>query len=173
MWRDEGCCGALIHHLGRDARTLDYARTNIKSWLREIDRGGLDAIVVTPRAAAPWSRTTATCCAEDPDYAASAAKVSGFARDISEYISGLELQSQQPHDNLVVAYHSACSLQHGQKITRLPKELLSKSGFCGERYPGEAICVVVRRARTTFSSLTSRPDCATARSPTSLPSSRT
>jgi glycolate oxidase iron-sulfur subunit len=137
---DEQCCGALIHHLGRDARTLDYARTNIKAWLREIDRGGLDAILVTTSGCGTVIKDYGYMLREDPDYAASAAKVSGLARDISEYISGLELQSQQPHDNLVVAYHSACSLQHGQKITQIPKELLSKTGFVVKDIPESHLC---------------------------------
>lgn len=137
---DEGCCGALIHHLGRDTRTLDYARTNIKAWLREIDRGGLDAILVTTSGCGTVIKDYGYMLREDPEFAASAAKVSGLARDISEYIGGLDLQSQQSHDNLVVAYHSACSLQHGQKITRLPKELLSKTGFVVKDIPESHLC---------------------------------
>ncbi|MFC0242288.1 glycolate oxidase subunit GlcF [Rhodopseudomonas telluris] len=137
---DEACCGALIHHLGRDTRTLEYARTNIKAWLREIDRGGLDAILVTTSGCGTVIKDYGFMLREDPEFAASAARVSGLAKDISEYISGLELIPQQAHDNLVVAYHSACSLQHGQKITRLPKELLSKTGFVVKDIPESHLC---------------------------------
>ncbi|MCP9629300.1 glycolate oxidase subunit GlcF [Rhodopseudomonas palustris] len=137
---DEACCGALIHHLGRDTRTLDYARTNIKAWLREIDRGGLDAILVTTSGCGTVIKDYGYMLREDPEFAAPAARVSALAKDISEYISDLELMQQPTHDNFVVAYHSACSLQHGQKITRLPKELLSKSGFVVKDIPESHLC---------------------------------
>ncbi|KPF90257.1 2-hydroxy-acid oxidase [Rhodopseudomonas sp. AAP120] len=137
---DEACCGALIHHLGRDTRTLDYARTNIKAWLREIDRGGLDAILVTTSGCGTVIKDYGYMLREDPEFAAPAARVSALAKDISEYIGDLELMQQPTHDNFVVAYHSACSLQHGQKITRLPKELLSKSGFVVKDIPESHLC---------------------------------
>jgi glycolate oxidase iron-sulfur subunit len=137
---DEACCGALIHHLGRDTRTLDYARTNIKAWLREIDRGGLDAILVTTSGCGTVIKDYGYMLREDPEFAAPAARVSALAKDISEYIGDLELMRQPTHDNFVVAYHSACSLQHGQKITRLPKELLSKSGFVVKDIPESHLC---------------------------------
>ena len=77
---------------------------------------------------------------EDPEFAAPAAKISALAKDISEYVDGLELSAPQPHGDIVVAYHSACSLQHGQKITRLPKELLSKTGFVVKDIPESHLC---------------------------------
>ena len=78
---------------------------------------------------------------EDRDFAASAAKVSAFAKDITEYVGGLDLApAAQRHDDIVVAYHSACSLQHGQKITQLPKELLSKNGFVVKDVPESHLC---------------------------------
>ncbi|WP_022720128.1 glycolate oxidase subunit GlcF, partial [Rhodopseudomonas sp. B29] len=120
---DEACCGALIHHLGRDTRTLDYARTNIKAWLAEQARGGLDAILVTTSGCGTVIKDYGYMLREDPEFAAPAEKISALAKDISEYIATLELTPSQPQGNLTVAYHSACSLQHGQKVTRLPKEL--------------------------------------------------
>ena len=78
---------------------------------------------------------------EDPQYAASAAAVSALAKDISEYLAGLDLQTgKAPHGDIVVAYHSACSLQHGQKITSIPKELLSNSGFVVKDIPESHLC---------------------------------
>jgi glycolate dehydrogenase iron-sulfur subunit len=65
----------------------------------------------------------------DPAYAAKAARVSALTRDISEYLAGLEWPAPASKHGLVVAYHAACSLQHGQRIVRQPKELLSKLGF--------------------------------------------
>ena len=78
---------------------------------------------------------------EDRDFAAAAARVSVLAKDICEYLARLELQPQAArHGDVVVAYHSACSLQHGQKITQAPKELLSKSGFVVKDVPESHLC---------------------------------
>jgi glycolate oxidase iron-sulfur subunit len=77
---------------------------------------------------------------EDPEFAGPAARVSALARDISEYVSEMNLPAPQTRSDLVVAYHSACSLQHGQKITQAPKELLSKSGFVVKDIPEGHLC---------------------------------
>jgi glycolate oxidase iron-sulfur subunit len=78
---------------------------------------------------------------EDPDFAGPAARISALAKDITEYLAGIDLQpAQQQHRDIVVAYHSACSLQHGQKITALPKELLSKNGFVVKDVPESHLC---------------------------------
>jgi glycolate oxidase iron-sulfur subunit len=63
-----------------------------------------------------------------------------LAKDVTEYLGGIDLQPRQPHSDIVVAYHSACSLQHGQKITQAPKELLSKSGFVVKDVPESHLC---------------------------------
>jgi glycolate oxidase iron-sulfur subunit len=76
----------------------------------------------------------------DRDYAVRAAKVSALAKDITEYLAGIELKSAQHGSGIVVAYHSACSLQHGQKITALPKDLLSKNGFVVKDVPESHLC---------------------------------
>src|SRR5207237_7019395 len=54
--KDEQCCGALTHHLGRDDDALARARGNIAAWTAEAERSGLDAILVTPPASGPWTR---------------------------------------------------------------------------------------------------------------------
>ena len=127
--RDEQCCGALTHHLGREHDALARARGNISVWLGEADRSGLDAILMTTSGCGTVIKDYGYLLREDPEFAAPAAKVSALAKDISEYVVGLDLAVPQAQSDLVVAYHSACSLQHGQKITQAPKELLSKSGF--------------------------------------------
>jgi glycolate oxidase iron-sulfur subunit len=127
--RDEQCCGALTHHLGRDGDALAKARGNISVWLGEADRGGLDAILVTTSGCGTVIKDYGYLLRDDAEFAGPAAKVSALAQDISEYVSGLNLAAPQARSELVIAYHSACSLQHGQKITQAPKELLSKSGF--------------------------------------------
>jgi glycolate oxidase iron-sulfur subunit len=139
--RDEQCCGALTHHMGRDGDAFASARANITAWLKEADRGGLDAILVTTSGCGTVIKDYGYLLREDRDFAGPAAKVSGLAKDITEYLQSVELQLQQrEHDGIVVAYHSACSLQHGQKIVSLPKELLSKTGFVVKDVPESHLC---------------------------------
>jgi glycolate oxidase iron-sulfur subunit len=139
--RDEQCCGALTHHMGRDDDALASARANIRAWTAEVARGGLDAILVTTSGCGTVIKDYGHMLREDPQYAGPAATVSALARDISEYLGALELQAQATdHRDIVVAYHSACSLQHGQKITGLPKELLSKNGFVVKDVPESHLC---------------------------------
>ncbi|WP_316226954.1 glycolate oxidase subunit GlcF [Bradyrhizobium sp. SZCCHNS3052] len=138
--RDEQCCGALTHHMGQDADALARARGNVDAWTAEMKRGGLDAILVTTSGCGTVIKDYGHMLREDPQYAAAAAAVSAMAQDITEYLAGLELASASRHDDIVVAYHSACSLQHGQKITSIPKELLSKSGFVVKDIPESHLC---------------------------------
>ena len=126
---DEQCCGSLTHHMGRDDDALMRARHNVDVWTKEAERGGLDAILVTTSGCGTTMKDYGYLLREDKTYAERAARVSALAKDITEYVAGLSIAWPQQRRDIVVAYHSACSLQHGQKITQLPKELLSKSGF--------------------------------------------
>jgi glycolate dehydrogenase iron-sulfur subunit len=138
--KDEQCCGALTHHLGNDHDALARARANVTAWQKEAAGEGLDAILVTTSGCGTVIKDYGYLLREDKAFAADAAKVSALAKDITEYVAGLELQSPSRQDNIVVAYHSACSLQHGQKITGLPKELLSKNGFVVKDVPESHLC---------------------------------
>jgi glycolate oxidase iron-sulfur subunit len=138
--RDEQCCGALTHHLGHDDDALGRARANITAWQREAAGEGLDAILVTASGCGTVIKDYGYLLREDGAFAADAAKVSALAKDITEYVAGLGLETTARQDNIVVAYHSACSLQHGQKITSLPKELLSKNGFVVKDVPESHLC---------------------------------
>lgn len=138
--RDEQCCGALTHHLGNDRDALGRARANVTAWQKEAAKEGLDAILVTTSGCGTVIKDYGYLLREDAAFAADAAKVSALAKDITEYVAGLGLESKTRMDNIVVAYHSACSLQHGQKITGLPKELLSKNGFVVKDVPESHLC---------------------------------
>lgn len=132
----EGCCGALVHHMGREADGLDAARRNVDAWMREIEGGGLAAIVVTASGCGTAIKDYGFMLRNDPAYAEKAAGVSALAKDISELLVQIELP---PGDGrgLTVAYHAACSLQHGQKVTDAPKRLLAAAGYA-VRTPAEA-----------------------------------
>jgi glycolate oxidase iron-sulfur subunit len=126
--RGETCCGSLLHHMGREAAALDQARANVDAWTREIDNGGLEAIVITASGCGSTIKDYGFMLADDPAYAKKAEKVAALAKDATEYIASLDLDFALPQ-KLVVAYHAACSLQHGQKITEAPKALLRRAGF--------------------------------------------
>jgi glycolate oxidase iron-sulfur subunit len=126
--KGEVCCGALVHHLGREAESLMAARRNIDAWTREIDARGLDAIIVTASGCGTTIKDYGYMLREDPIYSERAKTVSALALDISEYLSQVGLPPSESKD-LVVAYHSACSLQHGQKVTTQPVRLLADAGF--------------------------------------------
>jgi glycolate oxidase iron-sulfur subunit len=132
----EDCCGSLLHHMGREARARDQMRANVDAWTREIEGAGLEAIVVTASGCGATIKDYGALLADDPAYAAKAARVSTLARDVSEYVAGLELPYAAPRP-LVVAYHAACTLQHGQGIVEPPKALLRRAGF-SVRSPAEA-----------------------------------
>lgn len=138
--RDEQCCGALTHHLGNDHDALARARANVAAWRKEAAGEGLDAILVTTSGCGTVIKDYGYLLREDAAFAADAATISALAKDITEYVAGLGLQQVARQDSVVVAYHSACSLQHGQKITDLPKELLSKNGFVVKDVPESHLC---------------------------------
>src|SRR6516164_2280652 len=137
---DEGCCGSLVHHMGRAPEALSAARRQIDAWTAEIEGEGLDAILVTASGCGTTVKDYGYLLRTDETYAAKALRMSRLAKDISEYLSGLELSSQRDPAGLVVAHHSACSLQHGQKIARAPKELLCKIGFVVKDVPEGHLC---------------------------------
>jgi glycolate oxidase iron-sulfur subunit len=143
--KGEACCGSLVHHMGREAEALANARNNIDAWMREIEGQGLegqglDAILITVSGCGTTIKDYGFMLRTDPVYAAKAARISALAKDVTEYLATLDLKSAQAPGHLTVAYHSACSLQHGQKVAREPKELLSKFGFVVKDVPEGHLC---------------------------------
>src|SRR5215470_11131605 len=90
--KGEGCCGALVHHLGREREALGQARANIDAWMGEIEGEGLDAILITASGCGTMVKDYGFMLRMDADYASKAATISRLARDICEYLAGLELQ---------------------------------------------------------------------------------
>jgi glycolate oxidase iron-sulfur subunit len=135
-----GCCGALVHHMGREAQALAAARANIDAWEREREREGLDAVVINASGCGTTIKDYGFMLREDPEYAETAARIAALAKDVTELFASLELKTDGAGRDLVVAYHSACSMQHGQKITTLPKDLLQAAGFTVKDIPEGHIC---------------------------------
>ncbi len=138
--KGEGCCGGLVHHMGREDDAHRYAQKNIDAWISEMDGGGLDSIVITTSGCGTTIKDYGGMFREDRDYAAKAKRVSAIAKDITEYLSTLALNQPARGTGQTVAYHSACSMQHGQKIKEPPKRLLAQMGFNVKDIPESHIC---------------------------------
>jgi glycolate oxidase iron-sulfur subunit len=136
----QGCCGGIVHHMGRERDALAAVRRNIDAWLVEADGEGLDAILMTASGCGTTVKDYGFMLRSDPAYAGKAQRISALARDICEYLAGLHIRTTRAAQGLVTAYHGACSLQHGQKITREPKELLSRTGFVVKDVPEGHLC---------------------------------
>jgi glycolate oxidase iron-sulfur subunit len=137
---ETGCCGSLEHHLGREEGALAKARANIDAWTREIEDQGLDAILITISGCGTTVKDYGFMLRTDPLYAAQAAKVSSLTRDITEYLAALGIRRPEKLSNLTVAFHSACSLQHGQRVHRGPRDLLTACGFVVKEVPEAHLC---------------------------------
>jgi glycolate oxidase iron-sulfur subunit len=127
--KGDGCCGSLVHHMGREVEAYAQARSLIDAWTQEIEGGGLDAILITVSGCGTTIKDYGFMLRTDAAYADKARRVSTLARDITEYLVALDMAPASSPPGLTVAYHAACSLQHGQKVVHAPKDLLSKFGF--------------------------------------------
>ena len=135
-----GCCGALDHHLGKTDRSHALAKRNIEAWIRQMDAGGLDAIVIAASGCGTTVKDYGFMFREDPAWAERAARVSAIAKDISEVMVALGLNPVAAASGLRVAYHSACSMQHGQQLHKEPRQLLTAAGFQVLEVPEGHIC---------------------------------
>jgi len=136
-----GCCGALTHHMGNVDASHASAAANIRAWMGMWDGRGPDAIVVNASGCGTTVKDYGFMFRADPHLAALAEAVSSRTRDISEVLRELKPPAQAP-EKLAVAYHSACSLQHGQKLGSVPRQLLADAGF-DVRDPAEGhLCCV-------------------------------
>jgi glycolate oxidase iron-sulfur subunit len=135
-----GCCGALVHHLGREHESRNQARRNVNAWSKEMAKGTIDAIIVNASGCGTTVKDYGHMLKDDPAYADRAAKISSIAKDVSEFLAAYDLGAPDRWSSLKVAYHSACSLRHGQKIHEEPRTLLVKAGFAVADVPDGHIC---------------------------------
>jgi glycolate oxidase iron-sulfur subunit len=138
--RDEGCCGALAHHMGRKDESHAAARRNIDAWMREVDGEGIDAIVTTASGCGTTMKDYGFMLRDDPAYAERASRISGLTRDISEFISEFIKLECVSRPAIKIAYHGACSLTHGQRVVDAPKTMLSNAGFMLIDIPEGHLC---------------------------------
>jgi glycolate oxidase iron-sulfur subunit len=136
----EGCCGALALHLGRSDESAESAKRNIRAWQAEFANGPVMGIVTTASGCGTMLKDYGHLLRDDAELAGTAREISGLICDSSELLSRLELPKASSPSGIVVAYHAACSLQHGQQLGDLPKRLLQQSGYEVRTPPEAHLC---------------------------------
>jgi glycolate oxidase iron-sulfur subunit len=134
------CCGALVHHLGVERPALASAQANIAAWWREIEGNGLDAIIANASGCGTTLKDYGFMLRQEPLWAEKAAKISALAKDVSEVMSDIGLMAPVAPSRLKLAYHSACSMQHGQRLDEPPRALLRTAGFEIAEVPEGHLC---------------------------------
>jgi glycolate dehydrogenase iron-sulfur subunit len=136
-----GCCGALVHHMGRESAALAMAKRNVDAWTRLIDkRGPIDALIINTSGCGTTVKDYAHMLKREPQYAERAQKIAAMTRDVTEFLGSYEMGPPKRWSSLRVAYHSACSMQHGQRIAEEPRKLLRNAGFTVVEIPEGHLC---------------------------------
>ncbi len=130
----ESCCGSLTHHMGKKADAVWRARRNVHQWAN----ARVEAVIITASGCGTTIKDYGHLLRFDSVYAVRAAAVSAKAKDIVEFLSEIELPAAA--QTLRVAYHSACSLQHGQKVGNRAQTLLRNAGFEVQDVPEGHLC---------------------------------
>ena len=135
-----GCCGALVHHMGKEAMAVEQAKRNVDAWSKAHKREPVDAIIINASGCGTTVKDYGHLLKHEPGYAERAAELGALARDVTEFLVGYDLGAPRRWSSIRVAYHSACSMQHGQRITDEPKALLRQAGFTVLDVPEAHIC---------------------------------
>ena len=127
---DIDCCGSLNHHLGKKDKAENSFVKNIKSWHNEYLANGLDAIISNTSGCGTTLKDYGHIFRNDKELKKQAKKISELTKDITEFLDeNLKLNIKKNEEKKYkIAYHSACSMQHGQKVHDQPKQLISKTG---------------------------------------------
>ena len=135
-----GCCGALVHHMGKEEAAHAFVKANIDAWSKIIEREPVDAIIINASGCGTTVKDYGHMMARVEGYAFRAAKISSITMDISEFLTQFDIGPPKRWSSIRVAYHSACSMQHGQRLTDEPKTLLKQAGFTVLDVPEGHIC---------------------------------
>jgi len=143
-----GCCGAVSHHLNAQQEGLDFMRRNIDAWLPYLEQGA-EAIVMTASGCGVTVKEYGYLLKDDPHYADKAARISAATKDISEILlaeqdgmvellAKVDANHKMPYSKL--AFHSPCTLQHGQKVSGVVESMLAAAGFELTTIPDQHLC---------------------------------
>jgi glycolate oxidase iron-sulfur subunit len=136
-----GCCGALVHHMGLEASAMEMAKRNVDAWWRLIEkRGPVDAVIINASGCGTTVKDYGHLLKGQPSHADKAAKIAELTRDVAEFLANYDMGPPKRWSSLRVAYHSACSMQHGQRISEEPRKLLRNAGFTVMEIPEAHIC---------------------------------
>jgi glycolate oxidase iron-sulfur subunit len=135
-----GCCGALSQHIGREAEAIAAAKQNVDAWSKEIDKGGIDAIIINTSGCGTTVKDYGQILKYETAYAKRAKDIAAMTKDVSEFLDHHDIGAPKRWSSLKIAYHAACSLQHGQRVTSQPKMLLKKAGFTVLDIPESHLC---------------------------------
>lgn len=135
-----GCCGAISLHLGREKEAIQFAKRNVDAWHELMHDETLDAIIVNASGCGTVLKDYATILADEPGYAQRAQQLAERTVDISEFMADVSYDAPRNWAAIRVAYHSACSLQHGQKVTDVPFQLLHQAGYTVVDIPEGHLC---------------------------------
>jgi len=130
----EPCCGSLTHHMGKEHDALSRARRTIDQWTDE----NVDAVIITASGCGTTIKDYGFMFRDDVAYAAKAKVISEKAKDITEFLHDQNLPHGAGRGR--VAYHSACSMQHGQQIKLTPQALLRSAGYEVVEPPDAHLC---------------------------------
>ena len=156
----------MSQHIGREDEAIKAAKINVDAWSKEIAKGGIDAVIINTSGCGTTVKDYGHLLAHDPAYAKRAKEISAMTKDVSEFLDRHDIGAPKRWSSLKIAYHAACSLQHGQRVVSQPKTLLKKAGFTVLDIP-KVISAAVQRAFTTFCSPRSPARFAIARPATS------
>jgi len=131
---EESCCGSLTHHMGKEEDALARARRSVDQWTK----ADVDTVIVTASGCGTTIKDYGHMLRLDPAYAGKAKAIAAKAKDITEFLSSIGLP--EARGGLKLAYHSACSMQHGQKIKQEPLKLLRRAGFTVMEVPEGHLC---------------------------------
>ncbi len=131
---EETCCGSLTHHMGKETDALTRVRGSIDQWTD----ANVDAVIITASGCGTTIKDYGHMLRLDPAYAEKAKAISAKAKDVTEFLAQHDLP--QAKMALRLAYHSACSMQHGQKIRNEPLTLLRRAGFEVMEVPEGYLC---------------------------------
>ena len=136
-----GCCGALSHHMGKEKAAIAFAKTNVDAWSKVMAKEPVDAVLINASGCGTTVKDYGHLLKyAGGDYPERAARIAALARDITEFVTETNLGPARRWSSIRVAYHSACSMQHGQQITFEPKALLKRAGFSVVDVPEGHIC---------------------------------
>ena len=136
-----GCCGALTHHMGKEASAIVFAKANVDAWSKVMAKGPVDAVIVNASGCGTMLKDYGHLLKHaGADYAERGERIASLTRDVTEFVTSNNPGAAKRWSSIRVAYHSACSLQHGQQITEEPKSLLRKAGISVVDVPDGHLC---------------------------------